>query len=213
MPLPRVRVYLADDHPLFVEGVARAVRGCEELELVGTATCGEQALADLRRLEPDVAVIDVRLRGAGAREILEAARLHGLPTRIVVLTAELEEDLVYELLAAGAAGYLSKEADREAVLAAVAAAARNEVVISPGAQTGLVRELRRREAHAGPTLTRREREVLALAAEGVTTTEIAARLELGATTVKSHLQNAYEKLDVTDRTAAVALALRRGLLD
>jgi two-component system, NarL family, nitrate/nitrite response regulator NarL len=213
MSLPRVRVYLADDHPLFLEGVARAVRACEELELVGSATCGEQTLADLRRLRPDVAVIDVRLRGAGAREILEAARHEGLPTRIVVLTADLEEDLVYELLAAGAAGYLSKEADRDAVLAAVAAAARNEVVISPVAQTGLVRELRRREAHAGVKLTPREREVLALAAEGVTTIEIAARLELSATTVKTHLQKAYEKLGVTDRTAAVALALRRGLLD
>jgi two-component system nitrate/nitrite response regulator NarL len=166
-------------------------------------------LADLRRLAPDVALIDVR----GAREILEAARREGLPTRIVILTADLEEDLVYELLAAGAAGYLSKESDRQTVLDAVAAAARGEVALSPGAQTGLVRSLRRREAHAHHALTDREREVLALAAEGITTPEIAARLELSAATVKTHLQKAYEKLGVTDRTAAVALALRRGLLE
>jgi two-component system, NarL family, nitrate/nitrite response regulator NarL len=209
MPFPRVRVYLADDHPLFVQGVARAVREREGFELVGSSTRGEQAIADLRRLAPDVALIDVR----GAREILEAARREGLRTRILVLTEDLEEDLVYETLAAGAAGYLSKQADREMVLDAVAAAARGEVVLSPAAQTGLVRALRRREAHTGPALTEREREVLALAAEGVTTPEIAARLELSAATVKTHLQKAYEKLGVTDRTAAVALALRRGLLE
>jgi two-component system nitrate/nitrite response regulator NarL len=202
-------VYLADEQPLFVEGVTRALRDDEGFELVGSATRGERVLADLRRLAPDVAVIDVR----GAREILEAARREGLPTRIVILTAVLEEDLVYDLLAAGAAGYLSKEADRDAVLAAVAAAARGEVVLSPAVQTGLVRALRRREAHAPPALTEREREVLALAAEGVTTPEIAAHLELSAATIKTHLQKAYEKLGVTDRTAAVALALRRGLLD
>jgi two-component system, NarL family, nitrate/nitrite response regulator NarL len=198
---------------LFIDGVARALHGREAFALVGTATSGEQAVADLRRLRPDVALVDVRMRGAGAREILEAARRERLPTRIVVLTADLEEDVVYELLAAGAAGYLSKEADREAVLDAVASAARGEVVLSPGAQTGLVRALRRREEHARRTLTERERQVLALAAEGVTTPEIAARLELSAATVKTHLQKTYEKLGVTDRTAAVALALRHGLLD
>jgi two-component system nitrate/nitrite response regulator NarL len=208
MPSPRIRVYLADDQPLFVHGVARAVREREDFELVGATTSEAQAVLDLRRLEPDVAVIEVR----GARQILEVARRNGLATRIVVLTADLESGLVYETLAAGAAGYLSKESDREAVLDAVAAAARGEVVLSPSVQTGLVRELRRREAHA-PALTEREREVLALAAEGVTTPEIAARLELSAATVKTHLHKAYEKLGVTDRAAAVALALRRGLLD
>jgi two-component system, NarL family, nitrate/nitrite response regulator NarL len=212
MPSPRVRVYLADDHPLFVAGVARAVRGREALALAGAATSGEQAVVDLRALRPDVALVDVRLRGGGAREILDTARREQLPTRIVVLTAELAEDLVYELLAAGAAGYLSKAADREAILDAVAAAARGEVVLSPAVQTGLVRELRRREAHALVALTARERAVLALAADGATTSDIAERLDVSAATVKTHLQKAYDKLGVTDRAAAVALALRRGLL-
>jgi two-component system nitrate/nitrite response regulator NarL len=212
MPFPRVRVYLADDHPLFLEGMARAVRGRAAFELVGTATGGEAACADLRRLIPDVAVIDVRMNGLGGREILEAVGRGSLPTRILVLTAYVEEELVYELLAAGAAGYLSKEVDREAILDAVSAAARGEVVLSPGVQTGLARELRRREAHVRPVLTGREREVLALAAQGITTPDIATRLRLSAATVKTHLQKSYEKLGVTDRTAAVALALRRGLL-
>src|SRR3954447_8820086 len=143
MPSPRVRVYLADAHPLFIAGVARAVRGRAAFALAGAATCAEQAMTDLRRLRPDVALIDACLRGGGARQILDVARCERLPTRIVVLTAELAESLVYELLAAGAAGYLSKAAGREAILDAVAAAARGEIVLSPGVQTGLVHELRR----------------------------------------------------------------------
>jgi two-component system nitrate/nitrite response regulator NarL len=213
MGLRRIRVYLADDHPLFLEGIVRAVRARPELELVGSATNGEDALAGLRRLEPDVAVLDVRMGGLGGKEILCAVSREGLATRVLLLSAYLADDLVYGALAAGAAGYLSKEMDRDEILDAVAAATRGDVVLSPEVQTGVVREIRRRELLARPRLTSRELEILALAAQGRSNPQIAGGLHLSAATVKTHLQNVYDKLGVTDRTSAVAVALRQGLLE
>jgi two-component system nitrate/nitrite response regulator NarL len=209
----RVRVYLADDHPIFLEGIVRAVRERPEFELVGFAKNGEEALAALRRLEPDVAVLDVRMGGLSGKEILAAARREGLGTRIVLLSAYLGDDVVYGAIAAGAAGYLSKEMDRDGILDAVVAVTRGEVVLSPEVQTGVAREIQRRELLAGPRLTPRELEILALAAQGRSTPQIAGGLHLSAATVKTHLQNVYDKLGVTDRTSAVAVALRRGLLE
>src|ERR687887_2155284 len=143
-PSRRIRVLLADDHPLFLEGIVRAVRERPCLELVGSATDGQEALAGLRGLRPDVAVLDVRMGAVGGGEILAAAAREGLRTRVLFLSAYLEDDLVYGALAAGAAGYLSKEMDRDAILDAVVAAARGEVVLSPEVQTGVAREIQRR---------------------------------------------------------------------
>ncbi len=209
----RIRVYLADDHPLFLRGIVQEVKERPELELVGQAVDGPQALADLKALEPDVAVIDMRIPGVSGLDILAAAQRDGLRTRILVLSAHLESKLVYGAVAAGAAGYVSKEADRDTILDAVAAVARGEVVLDPGVQAGLADEIRRREVVERPSLTVRERQVLALTADGLTAPEIAARLQLGVATVRSHLQNLYEKLGVSDRAAAVAAAMRGGLLE
>ncbi len=212
-PRARIRVYLADDHPIFLRGIVQEVKLRPELELVGQAADGRDALADLRSLEPDVAVIDMRIPGLSGLEVLSAARRDQLRTRIVFLSAHLDSDLVYRAIASGACGYLSKEADRDEILDAVAAASRGRVVIAPEAQTGLAGEIRRREVVERPVLTTREREVLVLTADGLTAPEIAARLQLGAATVRSHLQNVYEKLGVSDRAAAVARAMRAGLLE
>jgi two-component system, NarL family, nitrate/nitrite response regulator NarL len=212
-PRPRIRVYLADDHPLFLRGLVQEVKERPDFELVGQAANGRQALADLRALEPDVAIVDMRIPGLSGLEVLAAAKRDAIGTRIVILSAHIDSDLVYRAIATGAAGYLSKEADRDAILDAVAAAARGEVTLAPEIQTGLAGEIRGREVVERPVLTPREREVLVLTADGLSAPEIAERLQLGAATVRSHLQNLYEKLGVSDRAAAVATALRRGLLE
>ena len=155
----------------------------------------------------------MRIPGLSGLDVLAAARRDQLSTRIVFLSAHLDSDLVYRAIAGGACGYLSKEADRDEILDAVAAVSRGDVVIAAEVQTGLAGEIRRREVVQRAILTPREREVLALTADGLTAPEIATRLQLGVATVRSHLQNLYEKLGVTDRAAAVAQAMRTGLLE
>jgi two-component system nitrate/nitrite response regulator NarL len=198
---------------LFLRGIVQEVKERPDLELVGQATNGRQALADLKSLQPDVAVIDMRIPGLSGLELVAAAKRDAIKTRIVVLSAHVESDLVYRAIAAGAAGYLSKGADRDAILDAVAAVARGEVVLAPEVHAGLAGEIRRREVVERPILTPREKEVLVLTADGLTAPEIADRLQLGVATVRSHLQNLYEKLGVSDRAAAVAAAMRAGLLE
>jgi two-component system nitrate/nitrite response regulator NarL len=206
-------VYIADDHPMFLEAVVEAIRERPELEVVGFAANGNDAAAGVLELEPDVAVIDMRLRGLSGQEVLELAVEHQSTTRFLFLSAHTESDVVIEALARGAAGYLSKEVDRDALCNAVAAVAAGETVLSLDVRRNLAGALRERNAGDRLVLTTRERAVLSLAAEGLSTREIAARLSVTSATVKTHLQTIYTKLDVPDRTSAVASAIRRGMLE
>jgi two-component system nitrate/nitrite response regulator NarL len=214
MPPPRVQVVVADDHPLFREGIERAVRERPDLELVGSAADGREALARIRELGPRVAVLDLRLPGLDGLEVLNAVTRDGLPTRVLILSASGDAELVYRAVQGGAAGYFRKEADRQAILDAIAAVARGATVIEPGLQAGVFDQIRARAAGEDrPILTAREREVLTLMAEGHSGPQIADRLIIALPTVKTHQARLYEKLGVSDRAAAVAEAMRRGLLE
>jgi two-component system nitrate/nitrite response regulator NarL len=207
-----VRVYLADDHPIFLGAVASAIRERADMELVGEANNGADALSGIRELQPDVALLDMRLRDLSGLEVLELAVAEGTRTQIVFLSAHVDSQLVYAALAGGAAGYLSKEMDRETIWEAIVAVAAGEHFLSGDVQRELAEEIRRRDAHERPSLTARERTVLALAADGNSTREIARRLGVASATVKTHLQSIYHKLDAPDRASAVAVAIRRGML-
>ena len=210
----RVTVLVADDHPLFREGVARAVRERPDLELVGQVGDGRAALAGIRELSPAVAVVDLRLPEVDGVGIANAVARDGLATRVLVLSAFTDPRLVYEAMSAGAAGFFSKDADREAVLDAVAAVARGESRVEPRLQSALFAEMRERARDdERPLLTPREREVLGLMAEGISAPAIGRRLYLATATIKSHQARIYEKLGVSDRAAAVAAAMRAGLLE
>jgi two-component system nitrate/nitrite response regulator NarL len=128
----RTRVYVVDAQPLFLAAVVEAIGARPELEFIAAATSGPDALAGIRALRPDVAVLDLRLPGLSGLELLRRAAGDGAPTRIVVLSAELESELVYRALAGGAAGYLSKDIDAAALGDAIVA--RGETVLSPDAQ-------------------------------------------------------------------------------
>jgi len=206
-------VYIADDHPMFLEAVVEAIQERPELEVVGSAGNGHDAAAGVLQLEPDVAVLDMRLRGLSGQEVLELAVERRSTTRFLFLSAHVESDVVFEALARGAAGYLSKEVDRDAICSAVVAVAEGETVLSLDVQRNLAGAIRQRNAGERPVLTPRERAVLSLAAEGLSTREIAVRLSVASATVKTHLQSIYTKLDVPDRTSAVASAMRRGMLE
>ncbi len=206
-------MYVAFDHPMFMQALVDAIRQHPDLELAGAATTGPEALEGIRAAAPDVAVLDMELPALDGREVLEHAAGDGLRTRFLFLTSDMGSGHVYAAVAAGASGYLSKTVDGDAICDAITAVAAGEVVLSPEAQSTLAGAIREREAHERPALTARERTVLSLCAEGLSTREIAIRLGVASGTVKAHLQSIYHKLDVPDRTSAVAAALRRGLLE
>jgi two-component system, NarL family, nitrate/nitrite response regulator NarL len=212
-PVARVRVLIAEEHPLYREGVVRAIKERPELELVGEAADGGHALALIEELEPDVAVLDVKMPELDGLQVANAVARDALPTRVLMLSAFLERQIVFQAVAAGAAGYLSKDADRLEITDAILAVHRGDTVLAPEVQAGVAAEVRSRWRPDVPSLSERERQVLEMIAEGMSAPEIGRRLYLSTATVKSHLQSLYEKLDVADRAAAVAAAMRRGLLE
>jgi two-component system nitrate/nitrite response regulator NarL len=210
----RTTVLIADDHPLFREAIVRVIEGSPDLELVAEAADGRAALEMIRELSPDVAVIDVRMPELDGSDVLLALREDGLPTNVVFLSAFLDSKTVYDAVAAGAKAYLSKEADSEEIVDAIAAAARGDTILGPEVQTGLAEQIRfREENEARPRLSDREHEVLRLIAQGLSAPEIGERIHLSTATVKTHLQHLYEKLGVSERAAAVAEGMRRGLVE
>jgi len=210
----RVSVVVADDHPLFREGIERAVRERPELELVGAAADGREALACIRELAPRVAVLDLRLPGLDGLQVLNALIRDALPTRVLIVSASGDPEVVYRAVQAGAAGYFRKEADRDAILNGIAAVAGGRTAIEPELQAGVFDQIRLRgTGEERPILTTREREVLALMADGLSGPQIAERLIVALPTVKTHQARLYDKLGVSDRAAAVAEAMRRGLLE
>jgi two-component system nitrate/nitrite response regulator NarL len=214
MSADRISVVVADDHPLFREGIERAVRERPELQLVAAVTDGRQALDRIRELTPRVAVLDLRLPRLDGLQVLNALVRDGVPTRVLFLSATADPEVVYRAVQAGAAGYFRKEADREAILNGITAIAGGRTAIEPALQSGVFEQIRvRGAADDRPILTKREREVLALMAEGRSGPEIAKRLVVALPTVKTHQARLYQKLGVSDRAAAVAEAMRRGLLE
>jgi two-component system nitrate/nitrite response regulator NarL len=209
----RVRVYVADDHPVYREGIVRAIKQWPEFELVGDGDEGRQALEDIRELKPDVAVLDYTMPGLDGTAILNAIQRDELPTRVVLLSATVDSGVVYQATAGGVGAFISKESSRRRICETIARVARGETVITEEVQAGLANEIRLRAKDDRPALTPREREVLTLTAAGNSAPEIGRLLHLSAATIKSHMQNVYEKLGVSDRAAAVAEAMRRGLLE
>lgn len=210
----RVTVLVADDHPIYREGIVRAVKDRPDLELVGEAADGREALERIKDLAPDVAVLDIRMPGLEGTQVLTALKRDGHETEVLFLSAFMESELAYRTVAEGAKGYLSKESSRQEICDAIVTVSRGDTALAPEVQAGLAREIQQREGPNGrPELTARENEVLHLIAEGKSAPQIGREIHLSPTTVKTHLHTLYEKLGVSDRAAAVAEAMRRGLLE
>ena len=207
-----VRVLVADDHPLFRRGMVQAIERRAELTLVGEHADGEAALEAIRETKPDIALLDVRMPKLTGIEVLETLAPDGLPTRIVLLSGYPDPDAVYRAISAGAAGFLAKSAPGSEICERLVAVARGEVVLAPEVQSELAGQLRKAQP-GGARLSPREQEILGLIAAGELAPDIAKRLGLSPATVRTHLQHLYEKLGVSDRAAAVAAAMRRGMLD
>ncbi len=204
-----IRVLVADDHPIYADGLAAAIANAGDLALIGTCGDGTAALAQIRTAAPDVAVLDLRMPGLSAQDLRQEVAGE---CAVLILSAHLGGDDVHECLSLGAAGYIAKEADRGDILAAIRRVARGGTVLSDDVQSSVAAELRLRRSGVHDLLSPREREILDLLTTGATTPEIAGRLYVSAATVKTHLHHLYEKLGVSDRAAAVAEGLRRGLI-
>lgn len=208
MSRPRsVTVLVADDHPLYREAVANAVRMSSELALVAQVGSGRAALDAILRLEPAVAVLDVRMGDFGGLDVVLALAECESRTRVVLLSAYPKTGRLDQSPEAGStvAGYLTKDASGVAIRDAILTAGRGERLTDARPTD------QRSAANAG--LSARELEILSLTAAGASAPEIGRRLFLSPTTVKTHLQHTYAKLGVADRAAAVAEGMRRGLLE
>lgn len=212
-PNKLITVILADDHPMFREGVRRALTLSGRIEVLAEADTGRQALEAIAEHQPQVAVVDVRMPDLDGIAVVRAIVRDGLSTRVLLLTAFDDSSLVFQAIQEGAAGYILKDASRAQLVEAVAQAASGGTVIPPELAGGLAGEIRGRLKDDAPLLTERERQVLKLFAEGFSIPAVATKLFLAPSTVKSHAQHLYTKLGVSDRAAAVAEAMRRGLLE
>lgn len=208
-----LRTLVADDHPVYRDGLTRAVERHERLALVAVCGDGPDALEGLARHRPDVAILDLGLPGMNGREVVARATADGIDTPVLVVSGHTDAQIVRSVLGAGAGGYMSKAATSAEIADAAVAVADGATVLSRDIQASLAEQFRGEGAQARHLLTPREVGVLRLLAEGLGAPQIGRELSISATTVKSHLQHIYDKLGVTGGPAAVSHAMRRGLLE
>jgi two-component system nitrate/nitrite response regulator NarL len=208
-----ITAVVVDDHPFYRDGVARGLAQSGRIRVLGEADGGREGLELIARVRPQVAVVDYQMPLMTGIEVVESIVRDGIETRVLLVSAVTESAIVYAALEAGAGGYISKDAARTEIVAAVADIADGKVVVPPELTAGLVGEIRQRRSTSAPLLTDREREVLQGFARGQSIPAIAAELFLSANTVKTHAQRLYEKLGVSDRAAAVAVGMRQRLVD
>jgi DNA-binding NarL/FixJ family response regulator len=204
-----VRVLIVDDHPVVRNGLRGMLDGEPGVAVVGEASDGAEALTVADRLSPDVVLMDLRMPGMDGIEATAAFSARGPTPRVLVLTTYDTDADVLRAVEAGATGYLLKDASSGELVRAVHAVARGESVLAPVALSRLTRRVRTPDADAP---TARELDVLRQVARGASNREVAAALHISEATVKSHLLHLFVKLGVEDRTAAVTVALRRGLI-
>lgn len=204
-----IRIVIADDHPVVRAGLHEMLSSQPDFEIVGEASNGVEAVTLVNQVQPDVVLMDLRmtlLDGAAATEEILAGRPQ---TAVLVLTSYESNADILRAIGAGAMGYLLKDAQREELFTAVRTVAQGKAVFAPTVATRLLHQVRKPSREA---LSARELEVLTLVARGASNKEIAQAIHLSEATVKSHLLHLFAKLAVSDRTAAVTVALERGLL-
>lgn len=207
-----IRIVLADDHPVVREGIRGMLTGYDDIDVVGQAASGPEAVDLVAALHPDLVLMDLRMPGGDGVAATRAITASHPRTRVVVLTTYETDQDILRAIEAGASGYLLKDIAPAELARSVRAAATGETVLATSAASALLGRLRG-GAPAAPALSPQEVKVLRLAADGRTNAAIGAELFIGEATVKTYLSRAYEKLGASDRTSAVRRALELGLLD
>jgi DNA-binding NarL/FixJ family response regulator len=204
-----IRLLVADDHPVVRDGLRAMLATQPDMELVGEAATGTEAVAHARALRPDVVLMDLQMPDLDGPGAIAALRQQVPEVQVLVLTTYGTDADITRAVDAGATGYLLKDAPREQLFGAIRSAARGESVLSPSVAT---RVLGRMRAPAEEALSPRELEILQAVARGLSNKDIGRRLYVSEATVKTHLLRIFSKLGVDDRTAAVTVALERGII-
>jgi len=202
----RIRVLIADDHPVVLEGLCTLINRSKDMTVVAQATNGRQAVAEFLTQLPDVGLVDLRMPEVDGVEAIAEIRERVPTARLVVLTTYDDEEDIYRGLRAGAKGYLLKDAPREELLGCIRAVHEGRTLIPQNVAAKLADRM------MATGLTARETDVLRLVADGKANKQIAAQLEISEGTVKTHINTILGKLGASDRTQAVTIGLRRGIL-
>jgi two-component system, NarL family, response regulator DegU len=209
----RMRVLIVDDHPVTRDGLRSALSMSDEVEVVGEATTGEEAIDLVEEITPDIVFMDVRMPGMGGLEATKAIRRSNPDTKVILFTVDESRAAIADAIRAGVSGYLLKDVGADELIQAARLALQGKAVIHPALTRAFIEEVQYVEQRPQTPLSRRESEILQKVAYGATTKEVARELGISPHTVKTHLERIFEKLGANDRAQAVAIALRQGLVD
>lgn len=213
-----IRVILADDHDLIRQGLRTMLEGAHDIEVVAEAANGRELIDAVRAHFPDVVVVDIRMPGMDGIEAVRRIKKHHPNVKALMLTVHDEDAYVHEAISAGATGYLLKTVSTEELVKGIVTVADGKAMLHPSVTRQMIEEFALlakggRGGKPAHELSKREQEVLQLLAYGKSNKEIAKSLNIGTQTVKTHVSHIFTKLGAADRTGAVALALRKGLVE
>ncbi|HEX9891436.1 MAG TPA: response regulator transcription factor [Actinomycetota bacterium] len=208
-----MRVLIVDDHPVTRDGLRAALGTADDVDIVGEASSGEEAVTAVDEHKPDVVFMDVRMPGMNGIEATRAIRQTHPETRVVLFTVDESRASIAEAIQAGVSGYLLKDVGVDELVNAARLALEGKAVIHPALTQAFIEEVQLVERKPEAPLSRREVEILQKVAYGATTKEVADQLGISPHTVKTHLERIFEKLGANDRAQAVAIAIRKGLVE
>jgi DNA-binding NarL/FixJ family response regulator len=208
-----MKVLIVDDHPVTRGGLRTALSTSDEVEIVGEASSGEEAVERVSELNPDVVFMDVRMPGMGGIEATRIIREDNPKTRVILFTVDESRQVISDAIQAGVSGYLLKDVSAQELVNAARLALEDKAVIHPTLTRAFIEEVQYVDRRPEAPLSRRETEILQMVAYGSTTKEVAHDLGISPHTVKTHLERIFEKLGANDRAQAVAIAIRKGIVE
>jgi DNA-binding NarL/FixJ family response regulator len=208
-----MRVLIVDDHPVTRDGLRSALSTSDEVEIVGEAKSGEEAVERVKELTPDVVFMDVRMPGMSGIQATKDIQSAKPDTKVILFTVEESRAAIADAIRAGVSGYLLKDVSAGELIQAAKLALEGKAVIHPTLTRAFIEEVQYVERRPDTPLSRRESQILQKVAYGATTKEVAHDLGISPHTVKTHLERIFEKLGANDRAQAVAIALRKKLVD
>jgi len=208
-----MRVMIVDDHPITRSGLRTALADSDEIEIVAEASTGEEAIDIVADVKPEVVFMDVRMPGMGGLEATKIIREVNPDTKVILFNVEESRSAIADAIAAGVSGYLLKDVSADELVKAARLALEGKAVIHPALTRAFIEEVQTVDRRPDAPLSKREAEILQMVAYGATTKEVAHDLAISPHTVKTHLERIFEKLGANDRAQAVAIAIRRGIVE